>query len=74
MQALTHKKDGNRYFQLKKYRNAIESYTEGIKIRCPDRTLNAQMFANRAAAHFHLGASNFPAFSHKIIFNFHRSL
>jgi hypothetical protein len=49
------KDEGNKYFQYKKYRNAIIAYTEGIKQRCSDPTVNAALFCNRATANFHLG-------------------
>ncbi|CAF1555423.1 unnamed protein product, partial [Didymodactylos carnosus] len=49
------KEDGNYMFQLKKYKNSIISYTEGIKIRCTDSQLNAILFCNRASANYHLG-------------------
>ncbi len=49
------KNDGNNNFKLKKYRWAIDNYTEGIKCKSKDRELNAILYSNRAAAHFHLG-------------------
>ncbi|XP_068095119.1 tetratricopeptide repeat protein 4 [Hyperolius riggenbachi] len=49
------KEDGNDYFKEKDYKKAIEAYTEGIRKKCPDQELNAVLFTNRAAAHFHLG-------------------
>lgn len=53
--ALSYKEDGNNNFKLKKYRWAIDSYTEGIKVGCHNRELNCQLYANRAAAHYRLG-------------------
>jgi len=53
--AEAYKEDGNHEFQKKKYRIAIDNYTEAIKCRCPDRKLNAVLYTNRAAAQFHLG-------------------
>jgi hypothetical protein len=49
------KDEGNKYFELKKYRNAILAYTEGVKLRCTDPTINAILFCNRATANFYLG-------------------
>ena len=49
------KEDGNRNFKNKKYRWAIDNYTAGIKEMCKNRELNAILYCNRAAAHFHLG-------------------
>lgn len=52
--AEAYKEDGNHEFQKKQYRIAIDNYTEGIKVRCPDKLLNAVLYTNRAAAHFYL--------------------
>ncbi|XP_046979522.1 DNA polymerase interacting tetratricopeptide repeat-containing, protein of 47 kDa [Schistocerca americana] len=52
--AATYKEDGNFNFKCKKYRVAIISYTEGLRQKCSDDSLNAQLFNNRAAAHFFL--------------------
>ncbi|CAN7984772.1 unnamed protein product [Ixodes hexagonus] len=52
--AENYKEDGNNNFKLKKYRWAIASYTEGLKQKCVNPELNAQLYCNRAAAHFHL--------------------
>lgn len=35
--------------------NAIHFYTEGIKVACKDKELNAKLYSNRATAHFYLG-------------------
>lgn len=51
----SYRDDGNEQFKLKKYKIAIDNYTEGIKSRCPDAELNAILYANRAAAQFYLG-------------------
>lgn len=53
--AEAYKEDGNAEFKKKKYRIAIDNYAEGIKCQCPDRSLNAILYTNRAAAQFHLG-------------------
>ncbi|RWS16435.1 tetratricopeptide repeat containing cytosolic Fe-S cluster assembly factor-like protein [Dinothrombium tinctorium] len=52
--ALNYKEDGNQNFKHRKYRWAIDSYSEGIKQNCDDNSLNSQLYANRAACHFHL--------------------
>ncbi|CAF4653454.1 unnamed protein product, partial [Rotaria sp. Silwood2] len=49
------KEEGNKYYGFKKYRNAIIAYTEGIKQRSTDPTINAVLFCNRATANFYLG-------------------
>lgn len=53
--ALTFKEDGNEHFKLKKYREAVQEYTAGIKERAKDVELNAVLYTNRATAQFHLG-------------------
>uniref|UniRef100_A0A1B6LRU7 Cns1/TTC4 wheel domain-containing protein n=1 Tax=Graphocephala atropunctata TaxID=36148 RepID=A0A1B6LRU7_9HEMI len=52
--AATYKEEGNFNFKCKKYRFAILSFTEGIKQKCSDDGLNAQLYNNRAAANFFL--------------------
>ncbi|CAD5211449.1 unnamed protein product [Bursaphelenchus xylophilus] len=53
--AMQAKKEGNKFFQLKKYRWANEQYTKGIKAFCQDKELNSQLYGNRAASNRHLG-------------------
>ena len=53
--AEVHKNGGNDEFNKKEYRNAINSYTEGINVNCKDEELNAKLYSNRATAHFRLG-------------------
>ncbi|XP_056607368.1 tetratricopeptide repeat protein 4 [Triplophysa dalaica] len=53
--ARTYKDEGNDYFKEKNYKKAVVSYTEGLKKNCVDLELNAILYTNRAAAHFHLG-------------------
>ena len=53
--AESYKNDGNNNFKIKKYRWAIDNYTEGIRCKSKDKELNAVLYSNRAAAHFHLG-------------------
>ncbi|OWR47660.1 tetratricopeptide repeat protein 4 [Danaus plexippus plexippus] len=52
--ATNYKEDGNFNFKHKNYRLAIIGYTEGIKVRCDNAEINASLYNNRAAAHFHL--------------------
>ncbi|KAG5343214.1 TTC4 protein, partial [Acromyrmex heyeri] len=52
--ANNYKEDGNFNYKYKKYRLAILSYTTGIKTKCKDDDLMAQLYNNRAAAHFML--------------------
>ena len=53
--AKNYKEDGNYNFKFKKYRHAVLAYSEGLRHKCADDTLNAQLLTNRAAAQFHLG-------------------
>ncbi|CAH1775992.1 unnamed protein product [Owenia fusiformis] len=48
--AENYKEDGNVNFKRKQYKIAIDNYTEAIKIKCPDKLINAQLYTNRAAA------------------------
>ncbi|XP_045505369.1 DNA polymerase interacting tetratricopeptide repeat-containing, protein of 47 kDa [Colias croceus] len=52
--ATNYKEDGNFNFKHKNYRLAILGYTEGIKIRSDDPEINASLYNNRAASHWHL--------------------
>ncbi|KAH7701463.1 Protein C17G10.2 [Aphelenchoides avenae] len=54
-QAERHKNEGNKHFKFKKYRWAIDAYTNGLKACCADAKLNAVLYANRAAANRHIG-------------------
>lgn len=49
------KNEGNSYFKEKKYEKATVSYSAALSMKCSNRDLNAIVFCNRAAAHFHLG-------------------
>lgn len=53
--AESYKEEGNRHFKIKKYIWAIDNYTAGIKENCADKTLNAILYSNRAAANYHRG-------------------
>ena len=53
--ALSYKEDGNKNFELGKYRWAIDSYTEGIRCAPTDQLLSAVLYTNRAAAHYRIG-------------------
>lgn len=52
--AATYKEDGNFNFKCKKYYLAILSYTEGLKQKCKNGDINAQLYNNRAASNFFL--------------------
>ncbi|XP_026750512.2 DNA polymerase interacting tetratricopeptide repeat-containing, protein of 47 kDa [Galleria mellonella] len=52
--ATSYKEDGNFNFKHKNYRLAILGYTEGIKVKCNDPEINASLYNNRAASHWHL--------------------
>ncbi|XP_063979880.1 DNA polymerase interacting tetratricopeptide repeat-containing, protein of 47 kDa [Diachasmimorpha longicaudata] len=52
--AANYKEDGNFNYKHRNYRLAILSYTEGIKTKCEDDSLRAQLYNNRAASHFML--------------------
>lgn len=47
--------DGNQNFKCKKYKWAIDSYTEGIKLKSTDVKLNSILYGNRAASHLRIG-------------------
>ena len=51
--------EGNDEFKKKEFNNAIQFYTEGIKVNCNDTELKAKLFSNRATAHFYLGKMQF---------------
>nr|XP_058959656.1 tetratricopeptide repeat protein 28-like [Pocillopora verrucosa] len=46
--------EGNKEYRKGEANNAINSYTEGLQVNCNDTRLNAKLYSNRAAAHFHL--------------------
>ena len=43
---------GNDEYSKKDFRNAIDFYTEAIKVNCRDEELKAKLYSNRATAHF----------------------
>ena len=47
--------EGNREYRKGQTNEAINCYTEGLQVNCKDTRLNAKLYSNRAAAHFHLG-------------------
>ncbi|KAL9981549.1 hypothetical protein ACROYT_G010265 [Oculina patagonica] len=49
------KNQGNDEYRRKDFINAIHFYTEGIKVSCKGKELNAQLYSNRAIANFKLG-------------------
>lgn len=48
-------KEGCDEYRKGEYVNAIDFYTEGIKVGCQDKNLSAALFINRATVHFQLG-------------------
>jgi hypothetical protein len=53
--ALKYKDEGNLYFKVSKYKQAVQSYTEGLKQKMDyDKDLMSVLHQNRAAAHFRL--------------------
>ena len=54
-----YKSKGNDEYKKKNFSSAIEFYTEGIKVKCIDKELQAKLYSNRAIAHFYLGESMF---------------
>ena len=55
--AEVYKNEGNNEYNKKNFNIAIHYYTEGIKVNCKDKDLNAKLHSNRAAAHSNLGKS-----------------
>ncbi|KAM7426791.1 Tetratricopeptide repeat protein 4 [Porites harrisoni] len=53
--AEVYKNEGNDEYKKNNFNNAIQFYTEGIKVNCKDEELNAILYSNRAAARFNLG-------------------
>ena len=51
--------EGNKEYRQGEPQNAINSYSEGLQVNCEDIRLNAELYSNRAAAHFHLGKNLF---------------
>ncbi|XP_025194920.1 tetratricopeptide repeat protein 4 isoform X1 [Melanaphis sacchari] len=52
--AVKHKDDGNFNFKCRKYKLAILSYQEGLKLDFQNNELRAQMFNNMSASHYFL--------------------
>ncbi|KAL9958840.1 hypothetical protein ACROYT_G035909 [Oculina patagonica] len=50
--------EGDEEFRKKEYGSAIDFYTEGIKVNCNNKELNAKLYSNRATAHNCLGNYN----------------
>ena len=50
-----YKNEGNDEYNKKNFSCAVNYYTEGIKVNCKDKELNAKLYSNRAAALFNLG-------------------
>ena len=47
--------EGDNEYQKEEYNSAVYFYTEGIKVHCKNKELNAKLHSNRAAAHLKLG-------------------
>jgi len=47
--------EGESEYRKGEFNYAIVCYTEGISVNCNDKNLNAELFTNRAKAHFNLG-------------------
>ncbi|RMX39024.1 hypothetical protein pdam_00021493 [Pocillopora damicornis] len=45
---------GNREYRQEEANNAINFYTEGLRVNCKDKRMNAKLYSNRATAHFRL--------------------
>ncbi len=54
-----YKNKGNVEYRKKDLNDAVQFYTEGIKVNCKDDELNAKLYSNRAIAHFCLGENCF---------------
>ena len=50
-----YKNEGNNEYRKKEFKNAVDFYTEGIKVNCKDDELNSKLYNNRATAYFNLG-------------------
>lgn len=64
--AETYKSLGNSEYRKKNLDGAIHLYTEGIKVNCKDKELNAKLYNNRAVAHFNLGKKSLHLFLEKM--------
>ena len=47
--------EGGNEYRKGKYVNAIDFYTEGIKVGCRDKNLSTILYTNRATVQFQLG-------------------
>ncbi|PFX22330.1 Hsp70/Hsp90 co-chaperone CNS1 [Stylophora pistillata] len=61
--------EGNKEYRKGEVENAIEAYTEGLQVNCEDIRLNAKLYSNRAAAHFHLDLNPNTPFPNENITN-----
>jgi len=52
--AEVYKNEGNDEYRKKNFSNAVYFYTEGIKVNCKDKELNAKLHSNRATAYLYL--------------------
>lgn len=59
-------KEGDNEYGKVQLPNAILLYTEGLKLKCSDDQLNAELYTNRARAHFCLGEDFFFDLLHDV--------
>ena len=53
--AVGYNRDGEAEMDRNEFHNALDLFTKGIDVNCNDDQLNAEIYTNRAAAHFKLG-------------------
>ena len=53
--AEVYKNEGNDAYRNRDFNDAINYYTEGIKVNCRDDDMKAKPYNNRAIAHFYSG-------------------
>ena len=53
--ALAHKEDGNEQYKKRRYKQAIQCYTEGLSQGCKDSSVISVLLGNRATSHYYLG-------------------
>ena len=66
--ALVYNNEGGSEFRKGEYINAIDYYTEGIKVNCTDPKLRAILFTNRATVQFHLGENSIKSIAFIVFF------
>ena len=61
--AEVYKNEGDEEDRKGDFSNAIYFYTEGIKVKCKNEELNAELHRSKGRAHFFLGKKPFLYFS-----------